>query len=709
MTAAYAPNAHAFTSDPTYLRREDPALLRGQGQFVHHFTAPGMLHGVFLRSEQAVAKIALAGLDEARNLPGVRGILTVMELGHHNMPAINALLPVSVDISFPILADDVVSYVGQPIALVVGESQEACRRAAAAITVRYGALDRGLPSEPVTTTAIGAPASGLPADAVTVSTRLASPRVIAASMEPRATVASWTPESGTMDVHMGTQAPSRARADIAAVLQLPEDQVRVISTDVGGAFGAKASVYPEDLVVALAARHLVACIKWTASRMEEFSSGMHGRSSVMNGSLTVDPNGTLQFLEAQLQFELGAWLPFSGVVPLRNAVRILPGPYALSALHVQGTAHRTPRAPVNIYRGAGRPEAALLMETLVEAAARRIGMDPVELRRRNVVQAHQMPWQTASGETLDSGEYLRLIDLASESFGYAAERAVQSSRRANGECVGIGMSLYVEPCGQGWESARVTLHADGKVTVASGSPAQGQGHLTTFAEIAATELGCDPADVTVMIGDTAHCPTGVGTLASRSTAIGGSAIVQACRELRSRQQAGETLPITAETRFTSSEAWSAGCILVRVRIDTDTGEPTLEKLCWVDDAGRIIMPTLARGQLMGGAAQGIGQALMEQICYDNDGQLRTGSFMDYAMPRATDMPEIEIHSLHTASPNNLLGVKGVGEAGCIGVPAAIMNAVRDALSHLGEVELAFPLTAEQVWRTLHFSAKGSWT
>lgn len=728
---AVSPVSSSNAPVSTCLRREDDALLRGQGQFVHHFTAPGMLHAVFVRSEQAAMSIRMSGLDAARSMPGVQAILTTAELGRHTMPTINPLLPVDVDITFPILADQFVSYVGQPVAIVVGTSLAACREAADRVVIEYiapDAVSEGVSeavsgsvfdtvSNPVVTrTEIGAPAdasllAGL-SSARTVHTRLTSPRVIAMAMEPRACVANWDADSAQMQFHMGTQAPSRARADIAKVLDVSEDQVRVISKDVGGAFGAKASVYPEDLVLALAARHLGArdqraCIKWTSTRGEEFASAMHGRGSEMKGSLSVNEDGRLAYLQASLSFDLGAWLPFSGVVPLRNAARILPGPYTLRHLHVQGTARCSPRAPVNIYRGAGRPEAALLMETLVDAAARRINMDSVALRRINLIRSEDMPWQTTSGETLDSGDYLRLLDMACEAFQYENERQAQVSRRAAGECIGIGVAMYVEPCGQGWESARVTLHEEGRVTVASGSPAQGQGHLTTFAQIAATELGCHPADVSVVIGDTAHCPAGIGSLASRSTAIGGSAIVQACRELRARQTAGEPLPLTAECRFTANEAWSAGCIMVRVRIDTDTGVPAIEKLIWADDAGHLIQPTLVRGQLVGGAAQGLGQALMEQIRYDDDGQLRTGSLMDYAIPRAADMPDIEIHSMHTASPNNLLGAKGVGEAGCIGLPAAIMNAVRDALSHLGEVDLSFPLTAEQIWRTLHFSTKGN--
>jgi carbon-monoxide dehydrogenase large subunit len=394
-------------------------------------------------------------------------------------------------------------------------------------------------------------------------------------------------------------------------------------------------------------------------------------------------------------------MPFSSVVPMRNAARILPGPYQVKQIHVQGEARPSPQAAVNIYRGAGRPEATLLMETLVEAAARALKIDPIAVRRTNLLNPDRFPAATPTGETLDSGDYPRLLDLACARFDYERERREQQSRRERGERVGIGAAFYVEPCGQGWEWARVTAHAGGTFTVASGSPAQGQGHLTTWAAIAAEALGCAPEAIEVVIGDTAQCPQGIGSLASRSTAIGGSAIVKACRELLEQRASGRPLPITVEHRFDSQEAWSAGCILARVAIDRDTGDLKVEKLSWADDAGRIIQPELAHGQLLGGAAQGLGQALMEQIHYDAEGQLLTGSLMDYAIPRAADMPPIDIASIATPSPNNPLGAKGVGEAGCIGVPAAVMNAVRDALSDLGEVQLGFPLNAEQIWRLIH--------
>jgi carbon-monoxide dehydrogenase large subunit len=386
---------------------------------------------------------------------------------------------------------------------------------------------------------------------------------------------------------------------------------------------------------------------------------------------------------------------------LRNATRILPGPYHVQSLKVQGEAALSHAAPVTIYRGAGRPEAALLMETLVEMAARQLGMDPVALRLRNLIGPADMPFSTPTGEVLDTGDYPRLMQQTCEKFAYEEERALQARRRQNGECVGIGMALYIEPCGKGWESARVTLQPNGRVEVASGSPAQGQGHLTTFARIAAEELGIDASWVDVLCGDTDTCPPGIGALASRSIAIGGSAIVKACRQARSLQDAGQELPIVVDVRYESEETWSSGCVLVRMAIDPETGHPSVEKVVWVDDAGRLIHPKLVHGQLVGGFAQGFGQAMLEEIVYDGTGQLLTGSLMDYAVPRAEDLPELQIDSHCTPSTTNLLGSKGVGEAGCIGVPAALMNAARDALAPLvGEVQLDFPLRPQRLWQLL---------
>lgn len=703
---------HAPQAKP--LRREDNALLRGAGCFGQDVVIPNACHIAFVRSPQAHAQLLGIQTEAALQIDGVLAVLTSTELGQHSLPAHNPLLPVVQDTTFPLLAHDHVAYVGQPVAVVVATSRAIAREAAGAVALSLHTLPPSNDFASTDATTRTQHSSGqMPAGSThVVQAHIRSPRVSAMPMEPRACSAMLHDIDSVADVKsphritvwLGTQTPSRAQADLARVLQMPTEEVLLISPDVGGAFGAKASVSPEDLLTALTAQHMQRHVQWVASRSDDFVAGMQGRGSVLQGRLHVNAEGMLEGLWARLHFTLGAWLPFSAVVPLRNAARILPGPYALKHLDIEGMATRAHAAPVNIYRGAGRPEAALLMETLIEQAARQCQIDPVDLRLRNLIAAQDMPYTTPTGEVLDSGDYALALHTACEQFGYHAARVEQSERRRKGELVGIGMALYVEPCGQGWESARVTWHKNGHVTVASGAPAQGQGHVTTFAQLAADILGCEASDVDVHMGNTALCPAGTGALASRSIAIGGSAIVQACRAVLARRERGEALPITAEEKFTSNEAWSYGCVIAQMRIDADTGTPTIERITWVDDAGHVLQPQLVHGQLIGGAAQGLGQAMLERLVYDDQGQLITGSLMDYAIPRADNMPPIDISSMHTPSPNNLLGAKGVGEAGCIGVPAALMNAARDALSPLGEFDLQLPLTSEQLWRVLstHF-------
>jgi len=677
---------------------------------------PNAWQVVFVRSPQAHARLHRLDTTVAEGMPGVQAVLTAQTLGTHHLPDINPLLPLLQACPFPLLADDTVHYAGQPVAMVIADTLAQARAAAAQIELLLDPLPVATDLHPDNPVVVRTQhqAGDMPSGEPQAQCQLQVPRLSPMPLEPRACSAQWNADQQTLTVWLGTQTPSRAQADVAKVVGLPLAQVHLISPDVGGAFGARASVSPEDLLVPLATYHLAhhprtparaqVSLRWTSTRSEDFAAGMHGRGSRLQGQLWVAPDGRLQALSARLHFSLGAWLPFSAVVPLRNAARILPGPYDVRTIDVQGEGSRAHAAPINIYRGAGRPEATLLMETLIERAARRLKLDPIALRRRNLIASEAMPYTTASGEVLDSGDYAALLDRACERFDYAAERAARAQRRQAGEWVGIGTALYVEPCGQGWESARVTWHADGRVVVASGSPAQGQGHATTYAALAAEQLGCDAAQVEVVMGDSAQCPPGIGALASRSTAIAGSAIVQACQAVKALRAQGAPAPWVAEETFTSQEAWSSGCVMVRLAIDAETGQPTLERMVWIDDAGHVLQPALVHGQLIGGAAQGIGQALLEQLVYDDQGQLLTGSLMDYAAPRADHMPEIDIASMHTPSPLNPLGVKGVGEAGCIGVPAAILNAAADALSPLGDIDLQFPLTSEQLWRALSTSS-----
>ena len=685
------------------MRREDTALLSGRACFVHDIHSSNLAHVVFVRSSQAHGRLLRVDTQAAHRMQGVVAVFTAQDVGEKFMPQANPLLTLPKDLRFALMAHAQIDHAGQPVAMVIAQNLAAARAAAEAIQVDVEGQDLVQDFEsPEAVTRVTFD-KGLPTSeaSTSVQARIVCPRVAAMTMEPRALVAEVDAPRARLQVWCGSQSPSRMQTDIAELLALEAQQVHVITPNVGGAFGAKSSVYPEELLVCWAAWRLQRTLRWTSTRSEEFASATHGRGAQLTGTLQCAPDGKMLALQADLNFALGAWMPFSAVAPLRNATRILPGPYHVQSLKVQGKAGLSHAAPVTIYRGAGRPEAALLMETLVEMAARQLGMDTVALRLRNLIGPAEMPFSTPTGEVLDTGDYPRLIQQACEKFSYEEERTLQARRRQNGECVGIGMALYIEPCGKGWESARVTLQANGRVEVASGSPAQGQGHLTTFARIAAEELGVDASRVDVLCGDTSTCPPGIGALASRSVAIGGSAIVKACRQAKSQRDAGQALPIVVDTRYESEETWSSGCVLVRMAIDTETGHPHIEKVVWIDDAGRIIHPQLAHGQLVGGFAQGFGQAMLEEIVYDGTGQLLTGSLMDYAVPRAEDLPELEIYSHCTPSTTNLLGSKGVGEAGCIGVPAAFMNAARDALAPLvGEVQLDFPLRPQRLWQLL---------
>jgi aerobic carbon-monoxide dehydrogenase large subunit len=688
--------ASVYASDrDTLLRREDQRLITGRGQFVHHLKIEGMQHVAFVRAAHARARFVL---------PAHSGVncLDARALGHAPMPAPNPMFPLAAAVNHFVLPQTETSAVGQPLALVIAASCGEARDQAEQIEsgVEYTLPPSATPATPLFTTELKCPtALARDDDFISVHLTHTQPRVQAVAMEPRCAIAQWL--DGTLTFWCGVQAVARARDQLAQMLCVPTPQVRVIAPDVGGAFGAKASLCPEEFALALAAKHQNACLKWQSTRSEEFLAGPHGRGATLRATLQCASDGALIALRAQVQFPLGAWLPFSTAVPLNNATRILPGPYRVKHVHIEGEATPAPHAATSIYRGAGRPEATLIMERLIDLAAQRLRIDPVALRKQALVSKDAMPYATPTGQTIDSGDFARVLDEACEAFDYDNARTAQTQRRANGERIGIGVALYVEPCGQGFESARVTLHADGRVEIASGASAQGQGHETTFAQIASEALFVPTPQIVVRFGDTNTAPDGIGALASRSIAIGGSAIRIACERARVLRESGAPFPIVVDERYTAPmEAWSCGCVIAQMQIDAETGAPAIERIVWSDDAGRIISPELAHGQLIGGLAQGLGQAMMESIAYDEAGQLLTASLADYAVPRATDMPPVSITTLESTTPANALGAKGVGEAGCIGVPAALLNAAADALHDNDTHDLSFPLTSERLWRAM---------
>ena len=690
------------------LRREDARLLRGAGQFVGDLRLPGLLHAVFVRSAHAHGRVLALDVDAARALPGVVAVFTETDLPGLAMPAVNALIQPLALPAATLLGAGMARAVGAPLALVVARSPAAATLAADAVGVDIDDLPAvadgsALPAVAAVRWATGA----LPGRAATARLQISLPRVAPAPLEPRAALMQWTgsPGAGSLLAWCSTQTPGRARQMLAASLGLPLHRVQVVAPDVGGAFGGKAAIGPEELLLAHAARHLGAPLRWLATRMEDLASAPHGRASRAQGAIWLAADGAVEAIEADFSFQLGHWLTYSALVPARNAARIVPGPYRVGTVASQAHCQMSHAAAVGIYRGAGRPEAAILLERLIDEAARLSGQDPLALRRRQVWPAAALPAPLPNGDRLDAMDLPGLLDRAAELFDYAGWRSRQARERATpgaaSGLLGIGIGLYVEPCGQGMESATLTALPGGGYRLATGATAQGQGRETAYAALAAPLLGCAPADIEVLHGDTRVCPPGIGALASRSTAIGGSAVLRAARQLRQQLDAGAARPCeVAIEHHAEHETWAAGCAMVAIRIDAETGELSVLDLAWVDDAGTVVHPALLAGQLLGGLAQGLGQALMERIVYDEQGQLLTGSLMDYALPRAADVPPVRLASHPTPSAANPLGAKGVGEAGCIGLPAALLNAVDDALAPLGRRAPDFPLTAERLWRAL---------
>lgn len=707
-------------------RREDARLLTGRGRFVDDLAPAGALWLDVVRSPYPAGRITALDVAEAAAMPGVALVLTADDLRLQGRASVNALIPGARLHPMEVLAQGRVRAAGQAVAAVIADNAQAARDAAEAVVLEVddSADDR---DPEVVAWRVGAPVT---AQGVRVAVAVGHARVAPLPLEPRAALAV---PGDPLTVWLATQTPQRCRDDLCALLGLPRDAVRVIAPDVGGAFGGKASLMPEDVLVALAALRLGRAVRWRASRSDDFLAATQGRGAVTRAEGWVAPDGRLTGLSARMDFPLGHWMPHSALAPVRNGGRILPGPYAVPQVDVAVTAQLTEGPAVNIYRGAGRPEAAILMERLIDRAAQATGIDPLEARRRNLSPA---PGVLPSGDRICSGDFAGLLDRLEAEAGYAALRRDQAARRAGGAICGIGLALYVEPCGQGWESASVTLLPDGRIRAGTGSSAQGQGRETAVAQIVAQALGVVPEAVEVAQGDTDTVPDGIGALASRSTPVGGAAMWRACAaflnratdvaalrlnraaaDLRTGPEGlvapdgaaitwaalAESLsePLSVSLRHEArAEAWASGAVLAQVTVDRDTGAVTVDGITWVDDAGTVINPTLLHGQLIGGLAQGLGAALMERIV-QRDGQLLTGSLMDYALPRATDMPPVRIVSQPTASPANDLGAKGAGEAGCIGVPAAILNAVQDALIPFDAPDLNLPVTAETVWRAIH--------
>jgi carbon-monoxide dehydrogenase large subunit len=749
-------------------RREDHRLLTGAGSYVDDMRPPGCVHVALLRSPHAHARIARLDVEAARRAPRVLLVVTGKDTAHLAPMPVNRMMPDMRVPPHPILAEDSVHSTGIPVAAVVAEDVYAAYDALDLIEVEYEPLP-ALP-EPEGALAKGAPtlfpgvdgnrvlhrtlregdtAAAFASAAHVVPLRVSQARVSAVALEPRSVLATFDRQSEELTMWVSCQAPFRIRAEVARLLELPESRVRVIAPDVGGGFGVKTGPYREDVLLAWLARRLARPVKWVATRREDQATTNQARGSVCEGELALDAGGHITGLRARIASPLGSSLMNAAAGSPWNHARLLPGAYVVPTCDITVSGAVTTTAPVAAYRGAGRPEACFYIERLIDTAARAMGLDPAELRRRNLIPPERFPFRTVTGQSYDSGDYPQALDRALAGADYAGMRREQAERRARGEVVGVGVVSYVEPCALGWESGSIRVERSGKVTAITGSSAHGQGHETTFAQVVADHLGVTPDEVTVLHGDTRSGPEGFGTFGSRSVALGGGALVRGSVEVRDKGRriaarlleaaaedvvgvpggfqvtgvpakrvtwkevataayaggqalpAGDTPGLEATMYFQAeAEVWSYGAVVCLVSIARDTGRVSIEKLVWVDDAGTIINPLLAEGQLLGSLAQGLGQALLEAIVYDGDGQLLTSTLMDYAIPRAEDMPALTIEKMHTPSPRNPLGAKGLGEAGCIAIPPALVNAAVDALAPHGITHLDMPLHPERLWAAL---------
>jgi aerobic carbon-monoxide dehydrogenase large subunit len=747
-------------------RREDPRFLRGEGRFVDDVRLPGMLHAAFLRAPHAHAGLGAVRTEAAARMPGVAGVFTFADLERwmKPLPLFGAPPPgLAAVVRFDVrqapqhaLCRDQARYVGETVAMVVAASRALAEDAAerievdweprpAAVEVRAAAQPGGPLVHPEWGTnvavafqhAIGDPDAAFRQADLVVSETFHIQRYVGMPLETRGVVAQWDRRDGTLTTWNSTQVAHFVQQGLAAALDLPHHKIRVIAPDLGGGFGTKASGYPEDVLVPLAARALGRPVKWTEDRREHMMGAAHARHQIHEIALAARRDGTILAVRDRIWLDLGAYNVWGIVLPY-NTVAHLIGPHRIRNMRVdvQGVVtHKTPNAP---YRGAGRPEAVFAMDRIVDCLARELGLDPAEVRRRNYIRPDELPWDFGmpyrDGNPLvyDSGDFPGALEAALKAADYDAFRREQPGLRAQGLHRGIGISGYVEGTAIGpFEGATVKLDLAGRVVVATGAVNSGQGHETVFAQVAADALGVPLDWVTVIGGDTQAVPFGIGTFASRSAVTAGNAIADACRQVREkllraaasvleaapadlaiedgrvivRGAPASALPLArviqaalptfarpgvAPPDFEATAyhhvptvTYASAVHVAMVEVDVGTGHVRLLKYVVAHDCGKVINPLIVDGQVHGGVAQGVGGALFEEMVYDDQGQLITGSLMDYLVPTATDVPPIETVHLECPSPRNPLGVKGMGEGGAISPPAAIANAIEDALVPFG--------------------------
>ena len=739
------------------LRLEDDRLVHGRGAYVGDLRPPGLLHAAFVRSYLPHARVVAVDRAAAEAVPGVAGVFTADDLPDRPIPGATGRGP-DVRMPRPVLAGEVVRYVGEPIAMVVAEDRYVAADAAE-LWVELEELpvvadpDAALRDEVVLhpdhgSNLVARAVAGVedaedgPAGPVEVTVTLDNQRLAPAPIEPMAILCE-PGDDGRLTVWCGHQAPHRLQKQLAGLLGIDAASIRVVVPDVGGAFGMKGMLYPEYVAVAAAALRLGRPVRWIENRSEQFLGGTHGRGMQHTVTLSGDADGRVRRARVHLVGDLGAYPHNGSQVPL-FARFVAGGAYDLPDLQVTSEMVVTNRAPTGSYRGAGRPEAAYAIERAIEAYARACDLDPAEVRRRNLVRADQMPYRAATGALYDSGDYPAALELALRLADYDALRDEQTRRRADGDhALGIGIGAFVERAGGAIgsdEYARVELADDGHVVVRTGTCPTGQGHRTVWSQLAGEVFAVPPDTVEVFAGDTDEVADGIGSFASRSAQVGGSAIHLAAGRLRDRlrdlaadhlevdpadlQVVDGAIGVTGapqvavdlatlarlaaerdvttfeEERFDpQAQTFPYGVHVAVVEVDVATGRVTIRNLVAVDDCGNVLHPEIVEGQVVGSLMQGVAQALYEGLHYE-DGQLRTTTFAEYHVPTAVEAPPIVTDRLVHPAPSNPLGVKGSGESGCIGAPPAIVNAVLDALEPLGVRDLQMPLTPQTVWRAI---------
>jgi carbon-monoxide dehydrogenase large subunit len=762
-------------------RKEDGKLLQGQAEWVDNMHVPGMVFLGIVRSPYAHARITKVNVSPALAHAGVVAAWSGDDLADEWQGSLPCAWIPTEDTNAPghkPVATDKVRYVGDAVAVIAATSRGAAEDAAELVEVEYDVLPAVVDVEAAL--ADGAPivheefgtnrcytwnldageVDRLFAEAaVTVSERYVQNRLIPNAIEPRAVFVTPVPATGEFTLWSTTQVPHIARITLSGVVGIPEAKLRVIAPDVGGGFGSKLNVYAEEALGLAIARRLDRAVKWTETRSEGYVSTIHGRDQVQEIELAATAEGKITAVRVKLTAAMGAYLQLvTPGVPLLGAW-LYAGCYGVEGYSFECTGVFTNTVPTDAYRGAGRPEATYAIERAVDALARKLGKDPVEVRRASFIRG--FPAAIAAGLTIDSGDYDALLDVALEQSGYDDVRAEQRARRASGAAkrLGIGLSTYVEMCGLapsailgairfgagGWEAATIRCLPTGTVQVLTGSTPHGQGHETSWSQIVADRLGYAVDEVEVLHGDTAVVPLGMDTYGSRSLAVGGVALYYAAEKIVAKAkmiaahlmgvdeaqvehvrgtfsgpESSRSLKEVAFAAWTAHNlpegmepgmeatyvydppnfSWPSGAHVAIVEVDAETGAVELLRYIAVDDVGTVVNPMIVEGQIHGGLAQGVAQALYEEAIYDDDGNLLTGNMVTYLVPSAAEFPRWELHRTETPSPTNPLGVKGVGETGAIASPAAVMNAVVDALADDGVTDVAMPATPERVWRAL---------